>query len=72
MIPLGIASIIALAISFERFVSLRKKRVVPDDFITGLKSAYDQDPVKLILTHLGKWFAAGMPDGVSKMFGSGV
>ena len=27
----------------------------------------DQDPVKLILMHLGKWFAAGMPDGVGKM-----
>ena len=27
----------------------------------------DEDPVKLLLTHLGKWFAAGMPDGVAKM-----
>ena len=47
MIPLGIASIIALAISFERFVSLRKRRIVPADFLGGLKAAVDLDPVSL-------------------------
>lgn len=44
MIPLGIASIIALAIALERFISLRKEKVLPDGFLDGLGEAWDKDP----------------------------
>ncbi len=37
MIPLGLASILALAVAVERFVSLRKSRIVPPGFIEGLR-----------------------------------
>ena len=44
MIPLGIASIIALALGIERFISLTKERVLPRDFLNGLGEAWDKDP----------------------------
>jgi biopolymer transport protein ExbB len=44
MIPLGIASIIALALGIERFISLTKARVLPRDFLSGLGQAWDKDP----------------------------
>ena len=44
MIPLGIASIIALALALERFISLRRDRVLPDGFLSGLGNAWDSDP----------------------------
>ncbi len=39
MIPLGIASIVALAITIERLLSLRRVKLVPPDFMEGLKAA---------------------------------
>ena len=44
MIPLGIASILALALGLERFISLRKDRVLPDEFSDGLMKAWENDP----------------------------
>jgi len=44
MIPLAIGSIIALALSVERFISLTKERVLPRDFLRGLGEAWDRDP----------------------------
>jgi len=43
MIPLGLASIIALAIAIERFISLRRDRILPDGFLNGLGQAWDSD-----------------------------
>lgn len=44
MIPLFIASIIALAIAVERFISLRRDRVLPSGFLNGLGEAWHADP----------------------------
>ena len=44
MYPLGIASILALALGVERFISLKKDRVLPDEFLTGFGEAWDSDP----------------------------
>ena len=44
MIPLGIASIIALALALERFISLNRDRVLPNGFLKGLGEAWDSDP----------------------------
>lgn len=44
MIPLGIGSVLALALSVERFISLRKERVLPSAFLSGLGKAWDSDP----------------------------
>ena len=44
MYPLGIASILALALGIERFISLKKDRVLPDEFLSGFGEAWDSDP----------------------------
>ena len=43
MIPLGLASILALALGIERFISLKKDRVLPPDFLPGLSKAWEED-----------------------------
>ena len=44
MIPIGIASIVALAVGIERFISLSKEKLLPIDFLKGLGEAWDRDP----------------------------
>lgn len=44
MIPLALASIIALGITFERALSLQRRRVIPDGFLAGLKTVFNGDP----------------------------
>jgi biopolymer transport protein ExbB len=39
MIPIGLCSLIALAVFVERLVSLRRKRIIPAAFLAGLKRA---------------------------------
>ena len=40
MIPLGLCSLIAMTSLFERSVSLRRDRIIPNDFIAGLKARF--------------------------------
>jgi biopolymer transport protein ExbB len=44
MIPLAIASILALALGVERFISLTKERLLPEGFISGFGEAWENDP----------------------------
>lgn len=37
MIPIGLCSLVALAVIIERVVSLRRRTVIPPDFVDGLK-----------------------------------
>lgn len=37
MIPIGVCSLIALAVSFERFLCLRRGRVIPSGFLPGIR-----------------------------------
>jgi len=39
MIPLGICSLVAMAILIERLVSLRRHKIIPPDFMSGLESS---------------------------------
>lgn len=43
MIPLGIASVLALTLGLERFIALRKDRILPASFLEGLLKAWDGD-----------------------------
>lgn len=47
MIPIGIASIIAMALGIERHISLSRNRILPDGFLKGLATAWDEDPTGL-------------------------
>lgn len=44
MIPLALASILALALALERFIALNAERVIPPHFIPGLTEAWSEDP----------------------------
>ena len=44
MIPLAIASVLALALALERFLSLRRERVLRVGCLRGLVRAWDEDP----------------------------
>ena len=39
MIPIGLASLVALTVLIERLVSLRRRSVIPPDFVPGVKKA---------------------------------
>jgi biopolymer transport protein ExbB len=43
MYPLALGSILALALGLERFIALRKQRVLPDEFMPGLMKAWNAD-----------------------------
>lgn len=43
MIPIGLASVIALALTVERFLSLKRDNVIPPDFLDGLVKAWSSD-----------------------------
>lgn len=44
MIPLAIASILALTLGLERFIALSKDRILPSTFLEGLVNAWESDP----------------------------
>ncbi|MCE5327304.1 MAG: MotA/TolQ/ExbB proton channel family protein [Planctomycetaceae bacterium] len=44
MIPIFLVSIVAVAVAIERFLTLRRSKVIPPTFIEGLKLAFAGDP----------------------------
>jgi len=44
MIPIGICSLIGLAVISERLVSLRRQTIIPPDFLSGLKKVLKDNP----------------------------
>jgi len=43
MLPLGLASLLALALGLERFIALGRQRVLPADFMKDLTNAWNED-----------------------------
>jgi biopolymer transport protein ExbB len=43
MIPIGLCSIVAMAVALERLISLRRKRIIPPNFMKGLVAAFGPD-----------------------------
>lgn len=64
MIPLAIASILALALALERFISLNKDRILPKEFMAGLGDALKNDTAEDFCsdskTPAGNIFKAGI------------
>ncbi len=46
MIPLGIGSVLALAIAVERLLTLKHEKIIPPGFINELRRQMDEDPAK--------------------------
>ena len=44
MIPIGLCSLAALTVIFERVISLRRAKVIPGDLLKGLKSLLKEKP----------------------------
>jgi biopolymer transport protein ExbB len=44
MIPIGLCSLVAMTVVVERLISLRRRRVIPDGFVAGLKSVMREAP----------------------------
>jgi biopolymer transport protein ExbB len=42
MIPIGICSLVALAVIIERLMSLRRRNVTPPDFLSGMRAVLDE------------------------------
>jgi biopolymer transport protein ExbB len=68
MIPLGLCSIVAIGSALERFLSLRRAKIIPQNFIAGLKARLgDGDDVDQAVayceqsqTPVGNIFKAGL------------
>jgi len=43
MYPLGLCSVVALALAAERFISLRREKIIPRDFVDSLLPAWQND-----------------------------
>jgi biopolymer transport protein ExbB len=53
MIPIGLCSLLALAVIVERLITLRRRKVIPPDFLTGLQPVMknNRDGYKGALEH---------------------
>jgi len=67
MIPIGICSFIAVAVFFERLISLRRRSVIPPQFLPGLRAVLDRGDRKKALEYceqhsspVARVFAAGI------------
>ena len=45
MIPIALASVLALTITIERLLSLRKSKIIPQEFISGLRNLFQKEKV---------------------------
>lgn len=68
MIPLLVASIIALALAVERFISLRRERVLPAGFLDGLGEAWAEDPTG----QLAESYCENSGGAVGHVFAAGI
>ena len=69
MIPIGICSIIAVAISVERGISLRQRNVIPPDFLGGLIDAFGRSNEDVAA---GITYCELRPCPVSNIFKAGI
>ena len=71
MIPIALASVLALTLTLERFISLRRIKIIPPEFLSGLRSLWQQGAAVDVENGveycrrnpcvLGHLIAAGMP-----------
>jgi len=68
MIPIGLCSVLALAVAVERFISLRREKVIPRAFMAGLKAAFaGPEDVERGVAH-----CEGHPSPLSRIFKAGL
>ncbi len=69
MIPIGLCSLLALAVIVERLLSLRRSKVIPPDFITGLQPIMENngDGYKRALE-----YCRGNASPIANIFAAGI
>ena len=68
MIPIGICSLIGLAVFIERMISLRRENVIPSKFLPGLKKTLSEGANKAKALD----YCAKHPSPVSRVFAVGI
>ncbi len=68
MIPLGVASVLAVALAAERFISLRKEKILPAGFLDGLGGAWHADPSG----QMAEQYCEGSGGAVGHVFKAGI
>jgi biopolymer transport protein ExbB len=66
MIPIGICSLVALAVMIERLISLRRSHVIPRSFLPGLRSAFESSARNAME------FCKSRPSAVANVFAAGI
>lgn len=69
MIPIGICSLVAMAVMIERLISLRRGHVIPASFLPGLRAALDGAGGS---AHKALEFCKGKPSAVANVFAAGI
>lgn len=69
MIPLGLCSIFAVAVAFDRLLGLRRRRIVPRGFMAGLKKVY---PSSFALTQPAIEYCERSKTPVGRIFRAGL
>lgn len=69
MIPIGLASLVAVTLIVERLISLRRKRVIPPEFLRGLSRVLAEHPgqVQAALDHCQRH-----PSPMARVFAAGI
>ena len=68
MIPLGIASVLALALGLERFISLGSERILPGSFLNDFGEAWNSDSSGKAAEEV----CDAYPDSVAHIFKAGI
>jgi biopolymer transport protein ExbB len=71
MIPLGICSVLALAIAVERFISLTRKKLIPPQFLEGLRETLIGNKSKRDYGE-AREYCETMPCPISNIFMAGI
>ncbi|MBL7132785.1 MAG: MotA/TolQ/ExbB proton channel family protein [Phycisphaerae bacterium] len=68
MIPIGLCSVLAVGFALERLISLRRKKIMPEDFLPGLKEVFNgaDDSDK------GVEFCQARPCAISSVLKAGI
>lgn len=68
MIPIGLCSVLAVGFTLERFISLQRKKIMPEDFLPGLKEVFNgiDDSDK------GVGFCDERPSAISNVLKAGI
>ncbi|MFH2001869.1 MAG: hypothetical protein ABIK28_19455, partial [Planctomycetota bacterium] len=69
MIPIAVASVLALTLTIERFISLRRSKVVPADFLPGYRSEIEKGNRD---EKSGISFCTGRPSVISNMIRNAI